>query len=132
VRTTQQTLQKWLPRLAFYLFGPAVALVGWGELSSEPAAIEVVFWDKSLHFIAYFGLSGLICLALKADWRVPAATLLIALLGAVLELLQGLVGRDPSVYDEIANILGAVTGAGTGWLVVRLLQPKTLAAPPAN
>ncbi len=129
---TRAILRKRLQLLAICLFLPAIALVSWGELASAAAAAEAHFWDKSLHFIAYFGLAGLLCLALKGDRRVLTATVLIALFGAVLEILQGLTGRDPSAADELANVLGAATGAATGWLILRLLEAKTLAAPGHN
>jgi VanZ family protein len=118
---------KRLSLLALYLFWPAVAVVVWGELSKGPAEVEALFWDKALHFTAYFGLAGMICLALKADRRVIAATLGLILFGGVLEILQGFTGRDPSLLDELANTIGAVTGAGLGWLIVLLLRPKALA-----
>jgi VanZ family protein len=121
-------IAKWLPRLAIFLFLPALGAVSWGELSASAAAAEANFWDKGLHFIAYFGLAGILCVALKGDRRALTATVLIALFGAVLEILQGFTGRDPDVFDELANILGAVAGAGTGWLALRLLRSKTLAA----
>lgn len=120
-------LLKWLPRLALYLFVPAVAVVSWGELSSAPSAIEAHYWDKALHFMAYFGLSGILCVALKADRRVLTSTLLIALFGGVLEVLQGFTGRDPDITDAFANILGVVTGAGIGWVILWLIRPKSLA-----
>lgn len=123
----QKFLAKWLPRLAFTLFVPALVLVGWGELSAPGAVAELHFWDKALHFAAYFGLAGILCVALKGDRRVLTATVLIALFGAVLEILQGMVGRDCSLADEVTNILGAISGAGTGWIVLKLLRPKTLA-----
>jgi VanZ family protein len=125
-------LSKLLSRLAFYLFLPLLALVSWGELSSSAGAVEGVIWDKALHFMAYFGLSGILCVALKADRRVWVSTLLIALFGAVLEMLQGFTGRDPSIADEFANILGALAGAGTGGLILWLLKPKSLAADSTN
>ena len=118
--------------LALYLFWPAVALVIWGELSTGPAQMEALFWDKALHFTAYFGLAGMVCLALNADRRVIAATLGLILFGGVLEILQGFTGRDPDIFDELANTLGALGGAGLGWVVVQLLRPKTLAARRAN
>lgn len=121
-------LTKWLPRLAIVLFLPAVAVVGWGELSTSAAAVEADFWDKGLHFIAYFGLAGILAVALKGDRRVLTATVLIALLGGILEILQGFTGRDPDIFDECANMLGAAAGAGTGCLVLWLLGPKRLAA----
>jgi VanZ family protein len=125
-------LVKWLPRLAVLVFLPAMAVVSWGELSTTAAAAEADFWDKGLHFIAYFGLAGILCVALKGDRRALTATLLVALFGGVLEILQGFVGRDPDIFDEIANILGAATGAGTGWFALWLVRPKTLAARVGN
>lgn len=65
----QDVLAKWLPRLALCLFLPAVAVVSWGELSVSAAVVEANFSDKALHFIAYFGLSGILCVALKGDRR---------------------------------------------------------------
>jgi VanZ family protein len=124
----QNLLAKWLPRLAFGAFLPALALVIWGELSPAAAIVEVNFSDKALHFMAYFGLAGLLCVALKGDRRVLTATLLLAVFGGVLEMAQGYTGRDPDIFDELTNIFGAASGAGTGWAILRLLLPKTLAA----
>lgn len=123
---------KWFTVLALYLLWPAVALVVWGELSKGPSQVEAVIWDKALHFTAYFGLAGMTCLALKADRRVFAATLALLVLGGILEIAQGFTGRDPSWLDQLANSLGAVLGAGTGWLIVQLLRPKALAAASRN
>jgi hypothetical protein len=120
-------LIKWLPRLALFLFGPALALVSWGELSIHGAALELHLWDKALHFLAYFGLAGIVTMALKGDRRVLAALVLLALFGGVLEILQGATGRDCSVADELANTLGVAVGAGTGWIALWLLGTKTLA-----
>jgi len=118
---------KWVPILAGYVLWPVIALVAWGELKPSGGWIESLVWDKALHFIAYFGLAAISCVALKGDRRVPAAVLGLALLGGVLEVVQGFTGRDPSLFDEMANILGAMSGAGTGWLLIRALQPKILA-----
>jgi VanZ family protein len=121
-------LLKWFHALGLYLLAPAIAVVVWGELSSGPDQIEALYWDKALHFIAYFGLAGMICLALNGSRKVVAATLALILFGGVLEIVQGFVGRDTSFYDELANTLGAITGAGVGWLALFLLQGKALAA----
>ncbi len=125
----RQKLMKWSHLLAFYLFWPAAALVVWGELDPQPPDLETIIWDKALHFIAYFGLAGIVSVALKADRRVVAATLGLIVLGGVLEILQGFTGRDPSLLDEVANTLGALCGAGAGWLLIRMLCPKILASP---
>ncbi|MGC9953928.1 MAG: VanZ family protein [Rhizomicrobium sp.] len=117
---------KWSHLLALYLFWPAVLLVVWGELTPNPPDLEVVIWDKILHFIAYFGLAGLATVALEARRPAVWAVLVLAVLGGMLEILQGFTGRDPSFYDEIANILGAAMGGCSGWLLMTLLQAKPL------
>lgn len=121
-------LLKWARSLALYLFWPAMAVLIWSELDPAPPNLEDYVWDKALHFIAYFILSGIACVALKADRRVVAATLGVIVLGGVMEVLQGFTGRDPSFYDEVANALGAICGAGAGWLLIRQLRPKILAS----
>lgn len=125
-------MARWFQVLGLYLFWPAVAVICWGELSSGPAALEVQVWDKLLHFTAYFGLGCLICLAFKADRRVIAATMGLVLFGGLLEIAQGFTGRDPSLYDELANMLGAVSGAGLGWIILWLVRPKALASAGPN
>ena len=113
--------------LALYLVWPVIALVVWGELKPDAGVLESLVWDKALHFIAYSGLGGIACVALKADRRVVAAILGLAMLGGLLEVVQGLTGRDASFFDETANILGSFCGAGAGWLLIRALRPKILA-----
>jgi VanZ family protein len=117
---------KWSHVLALYLFWPAVALVAWGELTPNPPNLEGVVWDKALHFTAYFGLAGIATVALDARRQALWAVVGLAVLGGLLEILQGFTGRDPDIYDEIANILGCMAGGGCGWLLMSLLQPKAL------
>ena len=115
---------KWSHMLALYLFWPAIVLVAWGELTPNPPSLEAEFWDKALHFIAYFGLAGLATVALDARKAAIWAVMGLVVLGGALEILQGFTGRDPSIYDEAANTLGAVLGGGSGWLLMSLLQTK--------
>jgi VanZ family protein len=117
---------KWSHILALYLFWPAIVLVAWGELTPQPPGMETAIWDKALHFTAYFGLAGLATVALDARKQALWAVLSLAILGGVLEILQGFTGRDPSLYDEVANILGAGSGGCCGWLAMSLLQSKPL------
>ena len=109
---------------AIWLFWPALALVVWGELTSVGDLPHV--WDKLLHFTAYFGLSGLAFVALGAHRRALWGLLGLILLGGVLEIVQGMTGRDMSFYDEVANILGAVTGAGVAWAYLAWIGPRRL------
>ena len=105
----------WSRRAALILFWPAVAVVVWGELSPS-AGDPFELWDKLLHFTAYFGLAGIATVGLGGGRRALWAALGLAFLGGGLELVQGLVGRDMSFYDEIANTLGVMTGTLIGWL----------------
>ena len=115
---------KWSHALALYLFWPAFVLVAWGELTPHPPHDVALFWDKSLHFTAYFGLAGMAAVALRRRNDAVWAVLGLILLGGALEILQGFTGRDPDIYDEIANTLGALSGAGLGRLLIWVLQPK--------
>jgi VanZ family protein len=109
--------------LALYLFWPAVLVVLWGELDPHPE-LEQEFWDKSLHFMAYFGLAGLGTVALNAGRRAAWAVLGLIAFGGFLEIVQGVIGRDMSLYDELANALGALGGGMSGWLLMRALGHK--------
>jgi VanZ family protein len=96
---------------SFYLFWPAVALIAWGELTPHPPAFTAMFWDKSLHFTAYFGLASMATVVLGVRRRTLWALLGLIALGGALEILQGFTGRDPDIFDELANTLGALSGA---------------------
>jgi VanZ family protein len=96
------------------LFWPALILVVWGELDADPER-GLFRWlaglnDKVLHFSAYFGLAALAAFALRSRERAVAAILGLVAMGAVLELLQGFVGRDMSGFDAAANAAGAIFG----------------------
>lgn len=71
--------------------------------------------DKILHFLAYGGLA-----ALWPHWhaRGPRAACWAALVGAVLEVAQGVLptGRCMDAWDAVANALGAVLGASMIWV----------------
>lgn len=116
---------RWSHALALYLFWPAVVVVVWGEVTKDPMSMEHHVWDKLLHFTAYFGLSGLATVALNAGRRTVWAVLGLIAFGGIMEIMQGMVGRDMSAYDEIANALGVVCGAAGGWLVLFVLKRKS-------
>lgn len=119
---------KWSQALALYLFWPVLLVVAWGELIPHPPAFAALVWDKAEHFSAYFGLAAMAAVVLKADRRTLWSAAALVVLGGVLEIVQGFTGRDPSIYDELANTLGVVSGSGCGWALIRLLRPKILPA----
>jgi VanZ family protein len=102
-------------RTAAILFLPACAGVLGGELG--PSGGEPHFWDKALHFTAYFVLSALAVAALRARSKALLAMLGLIAMGGALEILQGMIGRDMSAYDELANTLGVLSGAIVVWAV---------------
>jgi VanZ family protein len=103
------------------LFWPLLAYVIWGELTPKiPDYLEQTS-DKLLHFMAYFLLAAMAAAAVKK--RSPAAPVIgLIVLGGMLEIIQGFVGRDMSVYDELANALGAVAGGVAGRGAVQRLR----------
>lgn len=91
--------------------------IGWMAvifyLSHQPALpIEPLFphQDKVFHFVAYFLLTSLMCVACKINqytlfWAVVVA----ALYGITDEFHQGFVpGRDVSLLDWLADVFGSV------------------------
>jgi VanZ family protein len=103
------------------LFWPLLAYVIWGELTPHIPDYLGHVNDKLMHFMAYFLLAGMATLALKT--RPPAVAVIgLVVLGGVLEILQGFVGRDMSFYDELANALGAIAGGLAGRGAVQRLR----------
>ena len=94
------------------LFWPILGFVVWGELSPASSALPIIAEtnDKLLHFIAYFGLSGMASAAVKERSMALKAAAALILLGGGLEIIQGFIGRDMELYDEVANTLGVFSG----------------------
>jgi VanZ family protein len=104
------------------LFWPALVLVVWGELG--PNDLEAGINDKVLHVTAYFGLAVLAAAGVRARVSAIKAVVALILFGGVLELLQGLVGRDMSLFDELANAAGALTGGLLARLIVEPIRRR--------
>ena len=109
-----------LAYLAAVVFLPALAGVIGGELGPSGGG-GVALWDKGVHFTAYFVLSFLATLALEARRMAVFAVAGLIAIGGALEIVQGLIGRDMELGDEIANTLGALAGAAIAWGMRRLL-----------
>jgi VanZ family protein len=107
------------------LFWPLLAFVIWGELSAPPNLPLIVhFNDKVQHFTAYFILSAMAAGAVKRRGTALWACASLILLGGVLEIVQGFTGRDMSIYDELANSLGAIVGTISARAVIEPLRRR--------
>jgi VanZ family protein len=114
-----ERLRLFVKRAAFWCFWPAMAVVAWGELRPNPEPLELLYWDKAQHFIAYFGLALLATLGWGRNIRARFILAGVLALGGTLEILQALVGRDAEWADMGANTLGAITGLSLGYLLLQ-------------
>jgi len=112
-------------RAAAILFLPAWAGVIGGELGPATKALFGVS-DKTMHFSAYFILALLATVIFRAGWRALAAVAGLIVMGGVLEIIQGMVGRDMDILDEFANARGAICGGVLGWLFLAALTGRIL------
>jgi hypothetical protein len=125
---TLRSLLHQIRRVDSWLIAPALLIVIFGELthSLDVAVLASYFWDKALHFTAYFGLSLMTTIAVRANRNALWWALCLVLLGGSLEIIQGFTGRDADVFDELANTLGVLAGLGLGWLGISFLKARNL------
>ena len=118
----------WFRQIDAWLVVPAILFVTWSELTHINLAqdLEINVWDKALHFTAYFGLALMTTIAVRARRRAIWYALGLIALGGGLEILQGVTGRDADIWDEVANTLGVVSGAGVAWAGITLLRARKL------
>jgi len=111
-------------RLVLRLAGAAVLTVLLYLLLSpaQPAETSGLVWDKAAHFVG-FGLVlwslAVMMRRLPRIWAVVAALTI----GAAVEVIQGRIGRDASVWDFFADTLGILTALAL-WLIWRHLWPR--------
>jgi len=113
--------------IASAAFWALTALVCWGELGPGDVGFNV--WDKLQHFGAYALLAGLATVSMRARGRWLWALAGLIAFGGALEILQGMVGRDMSFRDEIANTLGVIAGGAAGWSLCALLRAWVVETP---
>jgi len=87
-----------------------VALIVWGSLTPHPPDLDISIpdFDKVEHFGAYLVLTAWFTAAFPRRWLWVA--LVFAVLGGVIEILQGYTGRDPEWGDWLADCIGIVAG----------------------
>lgn len=113
VRTRLRTLFRssaviWLARIGLVL---TLIIVTQQSLAAPTGAMGFPFADKIAHFLAYAAIAGA---ALLSGWMRWAFAIAFATLwGAGVEVAQGVmdIGREPSAFDGLANLLGATFGA---------------------
>ncbi len=113
--------------LATAAFWALAGVVIWGELGPGDVGFNV--WDKLQHFGAYALLAGLAAVAMQARGRWLWALAGLIAFGGALEILQGVVGRDMSFRDEIANTLGVIAGGSAGWAFCALMRAWVVEVP---
>ena len=98
-------------------------------------------WDKGAHFVVFGLILWSFGILFRRLPRLMAAVLAISLgsavgvpvlpLGAAVEVVQGLVGRDASWGDLLADALGIAT-ALLLWATWRRFRPRTALQPPRS
>ena len=73
-------------------------------ISPDPLPIEGQGGDKYLHFTTFYVLELLALITARRKRILPAIGLVV--LGALIEVVQGMVGRDRSLWDLVADTLG--------------------------
>lgn len=111
-------------RLSLTITALLAAAIAYGTL--VPGAVSPVAAgnDKIQHFLAFAGLSMPISLARPrfAIWTVVLALVY----GGAIEVVQPFVGRDRSLLDLAADVLGACCGAGVAIGLNLLLTRRRL------
>ncbi|EMA36190.1 VanZ family protein [Halococcus hamelinensis] len=107
------------------LAGSVVPLPG-GETTLGPFGL--VGADKYTHAFAYLCLGGALAFALAPGQRwvgvAALAVVVTSLYGGGIEVVQGFVGRDPSLLDWGADVLGAIVGVALAIGFDRALQRR--------
>jgi VanZ family protein len=87
-----------------------VAFIVWGSLTPHPPDMDISLpdFDKAEHFSAYLMLTAWFAAAFPRRWLWVA--LVFAVLGGLIEILQGYTGRDPEWLDWVADCAGAAVG----------------------
>lgn len=91
-----------------------VIFVIWITLTPKPPnELEIIpHLDKTGHFLAYALLTSWFAAVLSGRRWLTSLTIVFIIMGGVLEILQGFTGRDPSWFDWLIDMGGAVLGAG--------------------
>jgi VanZ family protein len=90
-----------------------VALFVGTHVPVPPDIVQLAGSDKTLHFLAYLGLSLLIAVCVRPQaWSYLWLLLGLSVYGALDELLQIPVNRSAEAADWLADVAGAAAGLG--------------------
>lgn len=91
--------------LAFAVFAAAAAYAFWKAITPGDDTVGLIPWDKAKHFIVFYVLAVLGCLALPKSrlWRIG---LVLVAFGGLIEIVQHFTGRDMSWGDLVADFCG--------------------------
>ena len=119
-RKTAERLRK----ILVFVFCLAVAVLTHESLLPSIGAPSLNYWDKLVHYVAYFILAGLALFAFVRT-KLLALFIVLSLLGGGLEIGQALMdaGRDGTWGDQLANMLGAATPLRLWYLYCRIKKP---------
>ena len=94
-----------LARIGFFLLLAAIFVVTLGPFQGDEK--YVLLSDKGAHGLAFYGLA---VAAIFAFPRVPRWSIILvcSFSGGLVEILQGMTGRDAELLDWIADSIGAV------------------------
>lgn len=110
------------PRLLQAAFWVAMLVAVVGALTPNPPSPEVANLDKAVHFTTFYVLELLGLLAFpRVRLLLPAIGLVV--FGGAIEIVQGLVGRDASGWDLLADGLGVVAALAP-FVAARWARPK--------
>jgi VanZ family protein len=115
------------PRLAGFCGAILIAAIAADSLVPVAWQVRLGLHWLIEHFLAYFTVSMILCLALQRPILVAGAVMVLA---ASIEALQGLTAdRIPDLPTAVSAAGGALAGATTATLLMRLLRRRKAASP---
>ena len=91
---------------------------------------KVTYIDKIGHWAAYTVLTGLLVLLIRDRFKSAVAVFGLAVgaclvYGGLIEVFQSTTGRSPELLDLGADLLGALCGAGSALLALRIIGRRS-------
>ena len=127
------TEDRWLPLRRGVLMAIWIVLAILTHIPVPQSAPDIRGIDKMIHLIAYFPLGLLLphC-RVRGCQRGGVCLLIIALYGIGDELFQIPVGRTASVFDWVADVVGASLGLATATILTKWSPPTPLTSEPTQ